>query len=116
MLIERILLESELKYFYKEIEKHLIFEGLKPKKKHLEIFYHYVRLNESLNLDNPRKAFYEVLNEKDNLLFFETNSFEEVSKEYGFSGKIDFIKIKLLEIEIYLKKHNLYLSHLGKNF
>jgi hypothetical protein len=116
MLIERILLESDLKYFYKEIEKCLTLEGLKPKKKHLELFYHYVRLNESLSLDNPQKAFYEVLNEKDNLSFFETISFDDVTKIYGFLGKINFIKIKLLEIEIFLKKHKLYLSHLGKNF
>lgn len=116
MLIERILLESDLKYFNKEIEKCLTIEGLKPKKKHLELFYHYVRLNESLSLDNPKNAFYEVLNEKDNLSFLDTNSFEEVSKIYGFSGKINFIKIKLLEMEIYLKKHKLYLSHTGKNF
>ena len=116
MIEERILDKSDLSFFLGNIKKCFLNEGFNPTKRHLEMFYDYVRLNENLSLDNPQKVFYEVLNEKNDLLFFEINCFEEVDKDYGFSGKSDFIKIKLLEIEIYVQKHKLYLSHLGKNF
>jgi hypothetical protein len=116
MIIERILLETELNLFYIGIKNCLILEGIKPTKKHLESIYDYVRLNNKFSLNNPQKTFYELLNEKDDLLFFEVNSFDGVYDSYGIFGKINFIKIKLLEIEIYVKKHKLYLSHIGKNF
>lgn len=116
MIIERILEDSKLPLFLDDIKKIFLSEGYNPTKKDLNTLYDFVRLNEDLCLNNPRTAFLEVFNNKDSLKYFEVDSFEEMHNEYGAVGKDNYFKIRLLEMEVFVKKYKLYLSHLGKKF
>ena len=99
MTFERILEKTELRKFKIKIKDCFIKENFIPNKKHLEIYYNYVRLNDCFSFNNPQNVFYEILNEKELLSFFEIENFDEVFSRYGIFGKINFIEIKLLEME-----------------
>lgn len=75
-----------------------------------------MRLNEEMSLHNPRASFLKILNNKHSLKYFEIETFEEMHNEYGSVGKDNYIQIRLMEMEVFVKKFKLYISHLGKNF